>query len=174
MLCSLSICLDGLVGCRSGTVCFGATAAILFLSVFEFGQVASGSMQPTLSPGTIIVTNKVARYFQRWSVNDVVAFYPPSEDCLAIGLSKSAKFVKRIVAVGPCKVEVKGGALFVDGAMREESFIREEMQYTFGPECVPSGHVFVLGDNRNDSFDGSDWGPLPMTSIVGKALLFKK
>ena len=163
----------GLLSSARGAVCLEVGVAVLVFSVFGLGRIVSGSMQPTLEIGTVVVTNKLARYFQQWSVGDIVTFYPPPE-CLEFGLSKSTKFVKRIVAVGPCKVEVRDGMLFVDGAIREEDFVREEMQYTFGPEFVPSGHVFVLGDNRNDSFDGSDWGPLPVTSIIGKALWLSK
>ena len=73
----------------------------------------------------------------------VVFFYPKERD---------KDFVKRIVAVAGETLEVRGASLLIDGKERIEPYARYEGtgQRDFGPHQVPDGHVFVLGDNRNE------------------------
>lgn len=59
----------------------------------------------------------------------------------------------------------------MNGEAQDESFIAERPEYTMPPFTVPEGCVFVLGDNRNHSFDSHYWGPLPEENIIGKAVL---
>ena len=57
------------------------------------------------------------------------------------------------------------------GAFQEEPFTNERAQYSLNPMTVPAGNVFVLGDNRNHSFDSHYWGFLPTKNIIGTATL---
>lgn len=50
-----------------------------------------------------------------------------------------------------------------------ESYIAEDPAYRWGPERIPPGHLFVMGDNRNDSHDSHKWGPLPADRVIGRA-----
>ena len=67
-------------------------------------------------------------------------------------------------------MSVRDGNLYVNGVIQEEVFINEAMVYELQEFVVPAGHVFVLGDNRNHSFDGSWWGCLPIDNVIGKVV----
>ena len=93
---------------------------------------------------------------------DIIVLHPPTGD--------TTDYIKRIIALPDETVQIKqNDGVYIDGVRLNEPYIKEKPGYNYGPYRVPSQHVFVLGDNRNDSSDSHLWGPLRMSDIVGKA-----
>ncbi|HQY31751.1 MAG TPA: signal peptidase I [Thermomicrobiales bacterium] len=104
--------------------------------------------------------------FHRPAIGDIVVLNPP--------IPSDAPYIKRIVAVAGDVVTVRDGAVIVNGTIQMEPYLRgvettcEEPIWCDG-YVVPSGAVYVMGDNRGDSFDSRSFGPVPIDNIIGKA-----
>ncbi|MED6123888.1 hypothetical protein PIB30_053870 [Stylosanthes scabra] len=142
--------------------------ALLWTMLSEIHYIPSSSMYPTLRVGDRILVEKASFYIRSPAVNDIVTFRDPTQ------LSRDKMdgvFIKRIVAKAGDTVEVCNGKLFVNGVAKDEEFIAGPPSYTLEFTHVPKGHVYVLGDNRNISYDSHMWGPLPVKNIVGRYVM---
>ncbi len=158
-----------------------ALALIMFVAVRSVAQnfvVDGGSMQPNLSDGQLLIVNKLAyrsfdfswlpgvenddwRPFGDPQAGDVVVFRFPQ--------NPERDFIKRVIALPGQTVEVMDDELLIDGVRVDEPYISDPPGYRFGPEMVPEGQLFVLGDNRNNSYDSHSWGMLDRDLIIGRA-----
>ena len=156
-------------------------ALVIRTFVVQAFKIPSGSMLPTLEIGDHILVNKFI-YGPRLEVpltqyslgrlpglraphpGDVVVFVYPRD--------RTKDFIKRIVAVEGQTIEVHGTQLIVDGKVRDDPHAHYSGRHVdFGPYTVPTGHVFVMGDNRDQSYDSRFWGPVPIDDIKGLALV---
>jgi signal peptidase I len=158
-----------------------ALALVMFLAVRFVAQnfvVDGSSMSPTFATGDLLIVNKLAYSsfdisWLPWSENeawqpfgdpsagDVVVFHFPGSD--------DRDFIKRVIATPGQTVQVERGQVFVDGVLLDEPFIADAPRYDYGPEVVPNGMLFVLGDNRNNSYDSHSWGMLDRAELIGRA-----
>lgn len=154
---------------RTFTIAF---VAAMFVRTFivEPRYIPSLSMYPTFDIGDQFLVDKVSRYARSPSDDDVVVFEPPPA-LRERGYRKNDAFIKRIVARAGETVYIHDGVVEVNGVVRHEPFINESPAYEWGPGVVPDGHVMVLGDNRNNSFDSHIWGFLPEKNIIGRAFI---
>jgi signal peptidase I len=158
-----------------------ALALLMFMAVRFVAQnfiVDGASMEPSFSNGDLLIVNKLAyRSFDLswlpWSDNDSWRpFGEPSPGDVVVfrfPQNPNRDFIKRVIAVSGQTVEVSEGVLMIDGDEIDESFISERPRYDFGPEVVPEDKLFVLGDNRNNSFDSHSWGMLDRSELIGRA-----
>ncbi len=158
------------------------TAVVLALIVraliIQSYHIPSESMEDTLLKGDFLFASKFiygakipfidARLpaVRDPKPGDIVIFKFPGD--------RKTDYIKRCVAVEGQTVEVRGKTLYVDGRAVEEDFPKFIQQNTprrdYGPTKVPPGHIFVMGDNRDNSFDSRYWGPLDRKLLRGKAL----
>ncbi len=169
---------------------------IMKSALVEANQIVSGSMRPTLKDGDFVLVNKLeygihipflAEMFYIWSEpkrGDVVTFTPPMTD----ENGKARLFIKRIIALPGDVVMIRDSILFINhkpvnsvkinaGTFIETigekvfSVTKKDDHANFGPVTVPVGYVFVMGDNRDNSHDSRNWGPLPISRIEGRAAM---
>jgi signal peptidase I len=143
-------------------------ALLLRTFVAEPRFIPSDSMVPTLRVGDRLVIEKLSYHFHPPQRGDIVVFDPP-EQLQRLGYGKDQAFIKRVIGLPGQVVQVAGGRVIVDGQPLLEPYIAEPPDYTWGPQRVPRGEFFVMGDNRNNSNDSHIWGFLPQDRIIGHA-----
>lgn len=125
-------------------------------------QVDGPSMTPTLLNGQYILVNKADYFTHGPRRGDVIVFKFPDDT--------SRDFVKRVIGVpGDTVVTYQDGTVIVDGVKLNEPYINDHYNGVARTWSLDTGQYFVMGDNRGDSFDSRDWGPVPQADILGKA-----
>ncbi len=160
-------------------------AVIIKLLLVQVFWIPSESMYDTLEVGDRVAVNKLAYRFGNVGRGNVVVFdlEPRRGESLpsaavrtvaeAIGLrTPQSDLIKRVIGLPGESIEVRDNTVFVDGvALVEPYAIWDGANPTFGPEVVPEGTVFVMGDNRSHSRDSRVFGPVPQDRIIGRAFV---
>lgn len=147
----------------------GALAVALVIQAFlvQAFYIPSSSMEPTLDVGDRVLVNKLSYRLHDVNRGDLVVFERPDG-----GQSEIKDLIKRVIALPGETVEAREGTVVIDGRVLEEPYLAEdETVVDFAPVEVPDDHVFVMGDNRDDSRDSRTFGPIHEDEIVGRAFL---
>lgn len=159
----------------------------LFIRTFlvQAFKIPSGSMLETLQIGDHILVNKL-RYGVRLPIlgKRVLKFQDPRRGDVIVfvyPVDPSKDFIKRVIGEPGDTVEVKHKQLFINGQKIEDpwgQFVegpgegsRLTPRDNFGPVTVPPDQVFVMGDNRDRSYDSRFWGFVPLDDVRGKAFV---
>lgn len=161
-------------------------ALVIKCSVVEAYKIPSSSMEDTLLIGDFLLANKFIYgakiplidahlpAIREPKPGDVVIFKYPN--------NPEINYIKRCVAVGGQVVEIRNKAIYLDGERLPEP---PELKNTdrrslpasvssrdnYGPYKIPQGYIFVMGDNRDNSYDSRFWGPLDRKLVLGKAMI---
>jgi signal peptidase I len=146
-------------------------------------------MLPTIETSDRVLVSKLNYRFSDARRGDIVVFISPFNEEIdhesipdavirhvleAVGIQTASAddLIKRIVAIGGDTVEIKSGQLYINGAAVYEPYLLEQGGMPdYGPEVVPRGMVFVMGDNRAVSYDSRRFGPVPVEDLLGEAVL---
>lgn len=154
-----------------------AVAALLVILIRTFimtpYMIPTASMYDTIEEGDYILTEKVTYMSSSPQQGDIVTFYDPTDTS-----SSPRVLIKRVIATEGQTVDIQDGIVYVDGeALSEDYTLGTTKQLTTAaegvsityPYTVPEGHIWVMGDNRENSLDSRYFGSISLDSINGKA-----
>ena len=158
-------------------------ALIIKTSLVEAYKIPSGSMEDTLLVGDFLLANKFI-YGSKIPLIDahLPAVREPKPGDVIIfkfPLNLKQNYIKRLIATQGQTVEIKNKQVFVDGklvSLPAKGKYTDPIPHTpgrdnFGPVTVPPGKLFVMGDNRDNSYDSRFWGFLDRKLVLGKAMI---
>jgi signal peptidase I len=136
---------------------------IAFLLTHFVGErvvVYSQSMEPNLHEEQQIIVEKVSGYFKMPKRGDIVIVHVTDEE---------TPLIKRVIGLPGEELEIKHNQVYIDGQGLVEPYLASSKQRDFGPVHISRGHVFVMGDNRNNSRDSRVIGSIPLKQIEARA-----
>ncbi|MBI2939171.1 MAG: signal peptidase I [Chloroflexi bacterium] len=170
-------------------IILGAFIFLLSRQVVQTFRVEQRSMEPTLREGQYLLVYRAAYLEIDLSLpfpfvsrvhaadpkgvnlpfepfggperGDIVVFSNPN--------GSTPPLIKRVIGVPGDTIAARDGVVFLNGNPLAEPYASTPITYPLEPRTIPAGHYFVLGDNRNNSYDSHIFGPIPRHLIVGRA-----
>lgn len=144
-------------------------AVVLRTFIIAPFKIPSGSMRPTLMEGDRILVSKILYRMREPQRGEIMVFRSPE--------NPKRPFIKRLIAVGEDRVEIRGGRIVIGGRTVDLPVVRDTYYYNqgaFGQEGdvidVPAQSFYVLGDNSASSQDSRFWGFVPRQLVIGRAV----
>jgi signal peptidase I len=148
------------------TLMSAAVYAVLIVTFgFQVARVEGQSMAPTLEDQDRLIVNKLVYRIGEPRRGDIVMLYYP--------LNPEKSFVKRVIAEEGDTVRIVDGRVYVNDIPLKDDYVSSEYRShdDWGPQVIPEGYYFVMGDHRNNSSDSRHWGMVPKKYIIGKVQL---
>jgi signal peptidase I len=131
------------------------------------------SMEQSLLPGQSVLVDKLTPRFDDYSRGDVVVFHPPEAE------GGETPFIKRVIGLPGDLVQLRDGAVWVNGVQLDEPYIYDEEDQPVqttpldGTEewRIEKDTLFVMGDHRGQSVDSRSFGPILRSEVIGRAVL---
>jgi signal peptidase I len=149
--------------------------------------IPSVSMEPTIQVNDRVMVNKLAYQFGDVNRGDVVVFTNPMEpestesvpeavirsvlEAVGIRTRGLDDLIKRVVGLPGETIEIRDGEMLIDGSPINEPYTDASFLPDFGPVEVPADSIFVMGDNRDESFDSRRFGAIPIDHVIGRAFV---
>ncbi len=141
-------------------------------------KVEQRSMETTLLPGQYVLVDKLTPRWATYARGDIVVFDPPASWAAE---TNGVPLIKRVIGLPGDRVELRDGAVVVNGAALAEPYLYRDVDGTrqsTEPQgdgtsrwVVPDGSLFVMGDHRQDSSDSRTFGPVEIAHVVGRGWL---
>jgi signal peptidase I len=164
----------------------GAVAIVLAIKAWVINpyRIPSSSMEPTLHcarPGSgcearfsdRVLANRFIYHFRKPRRGEIIVFHTPplaEQKC-----GSGGTFVKRLIGLPGETIQEKSGTIYIDGRKLIEPYIKPDRRDSesdilgkTGPYHIPQGMYFFMGDNRIQSCDSREWGPVPRKNIIGE------
>ncbi len=154
------------IGILAGALIVALIIKALLVQAFV---IPSRSMEPTLAVGDRVLVFRPSYQLQDVDRGDVVVFDRPEQ---LRGGPDDPDLIKRVIGLAEETVEGRDGVVYVNGVRLEEPWLREGVRTSdFALVRVPAEHVWVMGDNRDNSQDSRVFGTLVQDRIIGEAFL---
>ena len=166
-------------------------ALIIRAFVIQAFKIPSGSMENTLLVGDYILVNKFI-YGVKLPFTDITILPikdPKPGDVIVFKFPKdpSKDYIKRVVGVGGDSLEIRDKKIYVNGELQNSDFAKyvdprilrgpsrlgqiDSRRDNLGPQKIPEGKLFVMGDNRDSSNDSRFWGLVDKSAVRGRAIV---
>lgn len=160
-------------------------ALVINIFIFEMTAVNGVSMYPTLNNNDRLFAVKINQLFEKvpdhgdivivdGNTKRIRTFKDEVKDSAIVSTitrnENRDMLIKRVIGKPGDVLEFRDGEMYRNGKLLEENYIKEKMKMEDFKVVVPDDHVFVMGDNRNDSKDSRVVGPIPMKNVRAKVL----
>lgn len=147
-----------------------ALALIVKFAVISSFEIPSGSMHPTLMEGDRVLVNRLSYDAHDIRRGDVIVFTRPP-NAPGGGPDAPEDLIKRVIGLPGETVQTTDDAVLIDGKRLVEPYLTKGTvsQGIDEPVLIPSGHIWVMGDNRTNSADSRVFGPLDLRLVIGRA-----
>lgn len=168
MIKGVKAVIDFVMDILETVVFIGSMFIVVYLFILTPTQVKGASMEPNFHTGDYILTSRVTYKFRKIERGDVVVLKSPK--------NPDIEYIKRVIALPGEKLLISGnGDVSVNDRLINEGYIAERTNLWEGgcikadePYVVPTGEVFVMGDNRPRSSDSREFCSVPIQSLIGQ------